>query len=104
VQFTVICDKLSMQTPDGNVQACGNVSVSGPNVEATCEKLTLRWHDERVLLEGKVRLKCQQNGQDVDLGGEQLTVRLAVIESVPPPVPTEATEMPIRVDRAIEPN
>lgn len=89
VQFTVGCDHLNMQCPSGQVCATGAVQVTGLNLEGTCEKLTLGWHDERVSLEGKVRLKCKQDGQDVDLAGEQLSVKLAVVEMLPPPVPLD---------------
>jgi hypothetical protein len=88
-QFTVSCDHLEMKSPAGSVQVQGNVKVNGTNVEGTCKKLTLSWSDDRVQLEGDVRLKCKQNGQDVDLTGEQLSVKLAVIETLPLPAPAE---------------
>jgi hypothetical protein len=89
VQFTVSCDHLEMKSPAGSVQAQGDVKVRGTNVEGTCKKLTLSWTDERVQLEGGVKLKCKQDGQDVDLSGEQLSIKLAVIETVPSPAPAE---------------
>jgi hypothetical protein len=89
LQFTVLCDHLNMQTPTGQVHAAGNVSVNGPSVEGICEKLALAWDDDRLNLAGNVRLKCKQDGQDVELAGEQLSVKLAVVEPVPPPAPAE---------------
>jgi hypothetical protein len=83
-----------MQTPKGNLQASGSVQFTGPNVEGTCDKLTLRWPDENVCLEGNVHLKCQQNGQDVDLTGEKLTIKLAAIETLPPPSRAATPEPP----------
>jgi hypothetical protein len=89
VQFLVACDELDMQTPNGQVHAAGNVTVSGPNMEGACSKLTLTWIDERLYLEGNVTLKCKQDGQDVDLAGEQLSVKLAVVETAPAPARAE---------------
>jgi hypothetical protein len=89
VQFTVSCDHLEMKTPAGSVQAAGDVRVRGTNVEGTCKKLSLSWNDERVQLQGAVKLKCKQDGQDVDLTGEQLSIKLAVVETVPPPALAE---------------
>jgi hypothetical protein len=89
VQLTVTCDHLDMQTPKGSVRAEGNVCVRGLNVEGSCKKLTMAWNDDRVQLEGVVRLKCKQDGQDVDLTGEQLSVKLATIETLPMPAPAE---------------
>jgi hypothetical protein len=94
IQLTVTSDHLAMQTPQGNLQATGNVHVVGPHVEGTCDSLTLAWSDEHVSLAGKVSLKCQQNGQDVDLSGEKLTIKLAAIETLPPPSPASTREMP----------
>jgi len=89
LQFTVSCDHLEMKSPAGAVQAQGDVKVRGTNVEGTCKKLTLSWTDERVQLEGGVKLKSKQDGQDVDLSGEQLNIKLALIETLPLPAPAE---------------
>jgi hypothetical protein len=89
VQFSVSCDHLEMKSPAGAIQAQGDVKVRGMNVEGVCKKLTLSWSDERVLLEGAVKLKCKQDGQNVDLTGEQLSIKLAVVETVPAPAPAE---------------
>ena len=85
VQFLIACDELDLQTPNGQVHAAGNVTVTGPNMEGSCGKLTLTWENERLYLEGTVSLKCKQDGQDVDLAGEQLSVKLAVVETAPAP-------------------
>jgi hypothetical protein len=83
-----------MHTPDGKVEASGDVKVTGSSVEGTCDKLTLTWSDERVALEGKVRLKCLQDGREVDLTGEQLSVKLSAAELIPPPS-VDPVEAPI---------
>jgi hypothetical protein len=89
VQFTISCDRLEMKTPAGSIQAEGDVKVKGTNIEGTCKKLILLWSDERVQLEGCVKLKCKQEGQNVDLTGEQLSIKLAVVETLPLPAPAE---------------
>jgi len=89
VQFLVACDDLDIQTPKGQVCAAGNVTVSGPNVEASCTRLTLTGDDERLHLQGNVSLKCKQDGRDVDLAGEKLSMKLAVVETIPLPAPAE---------------
>jgi hypothetical protein len=48
----------------------------------------LAWDDSRLNLTGNVRLKCKQDGQDVELSGEQLGVKLPVVETLPPPAPS----------------
>jgi hypothetical protein len=88
-QFTITCERLNLQTPDGKVEASGEVKVTGPSVEGACDKLMLSWSDERVMLQGKVRLKCQQDGREVDLTGDQLSIKLAAAEIVPPPEPEQ---------------
>jgi hypothetical protein len=89
LQFTVSCENLQMKTPAGAVQAEGDVKVKGTNIEGTCKKLTLSWSNERIQLEGGVKLKCKQDGQDVELTGEQLSIKLAVVETLPMPAPAE---------------
>jgi hypothetical protein len=94
VHFTISCLNLNMQTPNGNLQASGSVQFTGPNVEGACDKLVLAWADEHVSLEGNVSLRCLQNGQDVDLRGEKLSIKLAAIETLPPPAKASKREMP----------
>lgn len=96
-KFVITCDQLGLQSPDGVAEARGNVQVQGPNVEGTCEKLTFTWRDAGVVLEGKVRLKCKQDGQQVDLNGDRLVVKLAGVAKAPVPE-AEKEERP-REDR-----
>jgi hypothetical protein len=75
VKFTVSCDKLDMQTPRGRIEASGKVKVVSDNLEGTCERLTISWQDDVVVLE-KVQLKCKLEGQAAELNAEQLRLRL----------------------------
>jgi hypothetical protein len=75
VKFTVSCDKLDMQTPRGRIEASGKVKVVSDNLEGTCERLTISWQEDVVVLE-KVQLKCKLEGQAAELNAEQLRLRL----------------------------
>ncbi len=91
-RFTVVCDRLTLQAPDGSIETRGNVQVSAPDVEGTCDNLTISWKADRLLLEGKVRVKCRQDGQMVDVAGDSLSVRLTATKgdktAEPIPAPT----------------
>jgi hypothetical protein len=75
VKFTVSCDKLDMQTPRGRIEASGKVKVISDNLEGTCERLTISWQEDVVVLE-KVQLKCKLEGWAAELNAEQLRLRL----------------------------
>jgi len=76
VKFTVSCDKLDMETPSGAIHACGKVKLATDSIEGCCEKLTISWQEDIVILD-KVQLKCRLEGHDADLNAEQLRVRLS---------------------------
>jgi hypothetical protein len=78
VQFRVDCDKLDLQAPRGCIQASGNVRVASDGLRGACEKLTIAWQKDQVVLEGTAELKCQRDGQEVDLKAAKLTLRLTV--------------------------
>ena len=71
VQFQVNCQQLTMQAPDGTIQAQGDVKVTGLDLKGTCDLLTITWHDESVQLAGKVHL----NGQEIELTAEKLNLK-----------------------------
>lgn len=82
VQFRVICAELDVQAPRGYIQAVGDVVVSGHELHGTCKKLTINWHDEHVLLDGGVDLRCRKNGEEIEVKGEKLSFRLSVISTI----------------------
>src|SRR5207248_895120 len=43
VELRVACDRLGLETPDGQIHARGKVEVSGPCVSGTCDDLKLSW-------------------------------------------------------------
>jgi hypothetical protein len=78
VQFRVSCDKLDLQAPHGNIQASGNVRVASEGLQGACDKLMIAWQKDQVVLEGGAELKCQRDGQEVDLKAAKLTLRLTI--------------------------
>ncbi len=78
VQFRIICDKLDVQSPKGNIQASGNVKVESEGMKGSCDQLTIAWQADQVVLQGNAELKCQREGQEVDLQAAKLTLRLSV--------------------------
>jgi hypothetical protein len=82
VQFRVICESLEMQAPRGCLQAKGDVKITGSDLDGHCQSMTINWQDDHVLLEGHARVKCLRDGQDVELTGERLSLRLSTSSSV----------------------
>jgi hypothetical protein len=80
VQFRVCCDKLDLQSPKGCIQASGNVTVQSDGLKGACEQLTIAWQADQVILQGNAELKCQREGQEVDLKAAKLTLRLSVTQ------------------------
>ncbi len=82
VQFRVQCLQLDLQAPRGSIQAQGDVKVSGSGLDGTCQRLTINWQDDHVLLEGGAQLKCLRDGQDVELRAERLSLRLSASSTI----------------------
>ena len=91
VQFRVVCDKLEVVSPTsfgprarntaatGNIQASGSVKITSQTLEATCDRLTIQLHDEAVRLEGSAHMKCQHDGQELDLRADSFSLKLSDI-------------------------
>jgi hypothetical protein len=77
VQFRVQCAQLDLQAPRGSIQAQGDVQIAGSGLDGKCQRLTINWQDDHVLLEGDAQLKCLRDGQDVELKAEHLSLRLS---------------------------
>jgi hypothetical protein len=78
VVFRVSCDKLDLQSPKGSIQASGNVKVESDGLKGSCDQLMIAWQADQVVLQGNAELKCQREGQEVDLQAAKLTLRLSV--------------------------
>jgi hypothetical protein len=101
VEFRVTCQQLDLQAPRGSIQAQGDVKISGSGLDGCCERLTINWWCDHVLLEGHAQLRCLRDGQDVELKAEKLSLKLSASSTVkgvgesaePPPAdPTRAAD------------
>jgi hypothetical protein len=96
VEFRVSCQQLELQAPRGSIQAQGDVKISGSGLDGSCERLTINWWCDQVLLEGHAQLKCLRDGQDVELKAEKLSLKLSASSTIksigesaePPQAPT----------------
>jgi hypothetical protein len=77
VQFRLTCERLNLQAPKGSIEAQGAVKLSSPGIDGTCDRLTITWQNDQVVLEGKAQMKCHRNGQDLELQSERLSLRLS---------------------------
>ena len=76
------CAQLDLQAPRGSIQAQGDVTITGSGLDGTCQRLTINWQDDHVLLEGAAQLKCLRDGHDVELKAERLSLRLSASSTV----------------------
>ena len=73
----VQCEKLDLHAPSGGIHAAGKVVVSGPCVEARCERLMIAWPTGQVALDGSVRMTFESRGGSVhEMRAESVTFRL----------------------------
>jgi hypothetical protein len=79
VHFKIVCDQLNLQAPRGNIEAQGCVKVSSAGLEGTCDRLSISWQLDEVVLVGQAQLKCQREGQDVELRSDRLSLRLSPV-------------------------
>jgi hypothetical protein len=91
VQFHVQCQNLKVQSPGGDIQAEGDIKITAGGLDLNCEKLTISWQNDWVLLEGKVRLQTQKDGQQLELTGDKLQLKLTTMKLTtyygPGPIP-----------------
>lgn len=96
VQFRVVCDKVDIQSPFGTIQAQGNVRVSSVGVEVMGETMTIQLQQDSMVLEGKAQMKCQRDGQEIELRSDRFSLRLSEIngqssKTTPPPPPATSS-------------
>lgn len=70
------CERLELATPAAGLQATGKVVVSGPCLEARCEKISVAWQSGQVALDGGVYLSFQNKGVVQVMRAESLCFRL----------------------------
>lgn len=98
VQFRVVCERLNLQAPDGAIEARGSVKVSAPSLDGTCDQLSISWLTDRVDLSGQVRVTCRKEGQEVEMTGDKLSVKLtATTQAKTSPLPSSPV-VPTRLE------
>jgi hypothetical protein len=79
----VVCERVDMQSPANGPQALvglhasGRVRFSGPNLEGTCESLTVLSASGEVELKGNVHLRCRKGKVCTDLVSDRMLYHLA---------------------------
>ena len=83
-EFKVLCDRVEMKAPDGAVQAVGKVTLTGPGVTASCQRLSLPLAADQLVLDGQAEAKIAdaavpgaESRAAWELKGEHLTLRPA---------------------------
>jgi hypothetical protein len=76
VQFKITCERLELQAPRGNIQAIGDIVLSSSGLKGTSQRLTISLQEDRVYLDGQARVVCEREGQELDVQGERLSLRL----------------------------
>lgn len=111
VQFRVVCDKVEFQSArppagprdpgpfsagSGSLQASGDVKITSQALEASCNRLVIHFDREVVALEGSVHMKCQNEGQELDLHSELFLLKLSEMQLTPSAPRTSAESVPQR--------
>ncbi len=92
VQFSVVCDKVEIQSPVGSILASGNVNITSQSLEASCNRLIIAFESEVVALTGGVHMKCQNDGQELDLRSELFSLKLSEMQRPTPVAPRTSVE------------
>jgi hypothetical protein len=74
--FRIDCERLELKAPQGSIQAMGDVKISGNGLEGTSERLTVNLQDDQVILEGRATLVSRRDGENMEVKGERLSLRL----------------------------
>jgi hypothetical protein len=74
--FRIDCERLELKAPQGNIQAVGNVKISGTGLEGNSDRLTVNLQEDQVILEGRAALVSRRQGENIEVKGERLCLRL----------------------------
>jgi len=77
VCFEIVCEQLNLQAPRGNIDAQGGVKLTSSGMEGSCDHLTICWQEDQVVMDGQAQLKCQREGQEIELKAGKLSLRLS---------------------------
>jgi hypothetical protein len=96
IQIRLICDQLNLQAPEGLIEAKGGVRISSAGSEATCDRLTITWQDDRITLEGKVQMKSGRDGMEIS--GDRVSLRLTAAQVARSSTKAESRAMPHKAE------
>ncbi|MGF1580343.1 MAG: hypothetical protein ACFCD0_13350 [Gemmataceae bacterium] len=99
-EFRVLCKSLKMQSPTGNIQAEGKIKMGVGKLELECDRLVISWQHDWVRMEGAVKVRTHQDGQQIELSGEALNLKLTTLAS---PGAMGAVQTRIRKSSYLEP-
>ena len=88
VTFQVWCDEIKLESPQAGLHAKGNVKLADANVEASCGQLTIPLDKDQIILEGNAIVRFKNEGQNLELRGERLQVRLQNLPKITEKSPT----------------
>jgi hypothetical protein len=74
-EFKIICDRVEMKAPGGELQALGKVTIVGAGLNAECQRLILPIHEMRLVFEDQAQI-LQAGGPGSVLRGERITWEL----------------------------
>jgi hypothetical protein len=74
--FRIECDQVDLQSPRGCLKATGKVKITGPGLDGSSNSLTLNLQEDRLVLEGDVKVESRRDNQDLELTGDRLNLRL----------------------------
>jgi hypothetical protein len=86
--FRVDCERLELKAPQGSIQAVGGVKISSNGLEGTSDRLTVNLQEDQVILEGRAALVSRRHGENMEIKGERLSVRLVKTGGDPDDKPT----------------
>jgi hypothetical protein len=98
-KFRLSCECLNLQAPNGTIEAQGTVKLSGGGIEGACDRLTISWQNDQVILEGHAQMTYRRAGQDLEVAADRLSLRLTGAR-IDPEGKGEASEPPLRGTRA----
>ncbi len=78
--FVIRCASLKLNRPDGNVEASGKVEIEGNALQASCDKLTINWSEDRLQLNGNAHLLRTSNGEKIELNGPTLHFHMSTLQ------------------------
>jgi hypothetical protein len=82
--FRVDCERLELKAPHGSIQAAGDVKISSTGLAGSSDRLTVNLQEDQVILEGRAALISRRHGENMEVKGERLSLRLVKTDVAAP--------------------